>query len=53
MAHGIGHHLAGDTIGPGGSHPPIDLEADKFSGFVRYRMGAGREDLAAALNAFL
>ncbi len=43
MAHEAGHHLAGHTIQPGGSQPPIELEADKFSGFVLYKMGqAGR-----------
>lgn len=45
MAHEIGHHLSGHTIVPGGSRPEIELEADKFSGFVLYKMGA---PLAAA-----
>lgn len=40
MAHEIGHHLSGHTITPGGSRPEIELEADKFSGFVLYKMGA-------------
>jgi hypothetical protein len=40
MAHEIGHHLSGHTLIPGGSQPPIELEADKFSGFVLYKMGA-------------
>ncbi|MGY4397419.1 hypothetical protein ACVWZA_002613 [Sphingomonas sp. UYAg733] len=40
MAHEIGHHLSGHTIVPGGSRPEIELEADKFSGFVLYKMGA-------------
>lgn len=53
MAHEAGHHLAGHTIQPGGSQPPIELEADKFSGFVLYKMGASREDAAAALNALV
>lgn len=45
MAHEIGHHLSGHTIVPGGSRPEVELEADKFSGFVLHKMGA---PLAAA-----
>lgn len=45
MAHEIAHHLSGHTIVPGGSRPEIELEADKFSGFVLQKMGA---PLAAA-----
>lgn len=40
LAHEIGHHLSGHTLVPGGSQPPIELEADKFSGFVLFKMGA-------------
>ena len=40
MAHEIAHHLSGHTITPGGSRPEIELEADKFSGFVLQKMGA-------------
>ena len=40
MAHEIAHHLSGHTIVPGGSRPEIELEADKFSGFVMQKMGA-------------
>lgn len=49
MAHEIGHHLSGHTIVPGGSQPPIELEADKFSGFVLYKMGASLSDAQAAM----
>ena len=49
MAHEIGHHLSGHTITPGGSQPPTELEADKFSGFVLYRMGASLDDSLAAM----
>jgi hypothetical protein len=44
MAHEIAHHLSGHTIVPGGSRPEIELEADKFSGFVLYKMGAPLTD---------
>lgn len=40
MAHEIAHHLSGHTIVPGGSRPEIELEADKFSGFILQKMGA-------------
>ncbi len=40
LAHEIAHHLSGHTIVPGGSRPSIELEADKFSGFVMQKMGA-------------
>lgn len=53
MAHEAGHHLAGHTIQPGGSQPPIELEADKFSGFVLYKMGASRDDTLKAINTLV
>ncbi|MEO5559583.1 MAG: TPM domain-containing protein [Dokdonella sp.] len=53
MAHEIGHHLSGHTITPGGSQPPTELEADKFSGFVLYKMGAGLDDAQTALEALV
>lgn len=49
MAHEIGHHLSGHTITPGGSQPPTELEADKFSGFVLYKMGASLPDAQKAM----
>ncbi|WP_312795364.1 TPM domain-containing protein [Tianweitania sp.] len=49
MAHEIGHHLSGHTLVPGGSQPPIELEADKFSGFVLYKMGAALNDAQKAV----
>lgn len=53
MAHEIGHHLSGHTITPGGSQPPIELEADKFSGFVLYKMGAQLVDAQKAMVALV
>lgn len=50
MAHEIGHHLSGHTIVPGGSQPPTELEADKFSGFVLYKMGARLADASLAIS---
>lgn len=53
MAHEIGHHLSGHTLMAGGSQPPIELEADKFSGFVLYRMGASLSDAQHAMSALV
>lgn len=50
MAHEIGHHLSGHTITAGRSQPPIELEADKFSGYVLYKMGAGLADATRAMK---
>ncbi|WP_143530473.1 TPM domain-containing protein [Rhizobium sp. RU36D] len=53
MAHEIGHHLSGHTLMPGGSQPPIELEADKFSGFVLQKMGAQLQDAQKAISTLV
>lgn len=49
MAHEIGHHFLGHTL-----HPPTtfseELEADKYSGFILFNMGATLEETLAAIN---
>lgn len=40
MAHEVGHHLNGHTLQMGGSKPDLELEADEFSGFILYKLGA-------------
>jgi hypothetical protein len=50
MAHEVGHHLSGHTITEGGSRPPIELEADRFSGFVVARLGGSLDDALAAMR---
>jgi hypothetical protein len=50
MAHEIGHHLQGHTLEPGGSRPPIELEADEFSGFILARMDGTLAQAQAAMN---
>jgi hypothetical protein len=50
MAHEIGHHLAGHTLRAGGSQPPLELEADYFSGGTLSRMGASESDASAAMK---
>lgn len=51
MAHEIGHHLQGHTIQAGGSRPEIELEADRYSGFILRRLGSTLEEAQAAMNA--
>jgi hypothetical protein len=53
LAHEIGHHLSGHTLLSGGSRPQLELEADKFSGFVLYNMGASLEEAQVAINTFV
>ena len=52
LAHEIGHHLQSHTLMPGGSRPPLELEADKYSGYVLHRMGATIEEAIAAMRKF-
>ncbi|MFN3849197.1 MAG: M48 family metalloprotease [Spirosomataceae bacterium] len=50
LAHEIGHHLQGHTIIEGGSDPAKEIEADEFSGFVMYQMGASLKEAQAAIQ---
>ena len=50
LAHEIGHHLNGHTLESTGSRPPIELEADEFSGFVLYKMGATLQEAQLAMT---
>jgi antitoxin component YwqK of YwqJK toxin-antitoxin module len=49
LSHEIGHHLQGHTIREGGSDPNRELEADEFSGFVMYQMGASLKEAQSAI----
>lgn len=49
FAHEIGHHLCGHTLDMLGSRPDKELEADRFSGFVLYKLGATLEQAQAAM----
>lgn len=49
LAHEIGHHLQGHTIKQGGSDHEKELEADEFSGFVMYQMGATLRQAQSAI----
>jgi len=50
LAHEIGHHLSGHTGDNIGSVPYKELEADKFSGFILYKMGATLEQSLKAMK---
>jgi hypothetical protein len=49
LAHEVGHHLQGHTLQAGGSRPPIELEADEYSGFIMAKMGATLAQAQAAM----
>lgn len=51
LAHEIAHHLNGHTLDFGGSRPEKELEADEFSGFVLYKLGATLSEAQAAINS--
>lgn len=50
LAHEVGHHLNGHTLLNTGSQPPLELEADEFSGFVLKKMGATLAQSQAAMK---
>ncbi|XVJ64747.1 MAG: hypothetical protein HEQ40_00710 [Lacibacter sp.] len=52
LAHEIGHHLSGHTLLQGGSRPDLELEADRFSGYILYKMGATLDDAQVAMKTF-
>ena len=51
LAHEVGHHLNGHSLQLGGSRPSIELEADKFSGFILAKLGATLEEAQSAINS--
>jgi predicted Zn-dependent protease len=50
LAHEIGHHLSGHNLDNLGSRPSKELEADLFSGFVLYKMGATLDEATRAMQ---
>jgi hypothetical protein len=52
LAHEIGHHLNGHTLQAGGSRPPLELEADYFSGFILEKLGAQMGEATAVIEKF-
>jgi len=53
LAHEVGHHLNGHSLMPGGSRPSLELEADKFSGFILAKLGATLDDAQSAINSLV
>ena len=50
LAHEVGHHLQGHTLQEGGSRPPIELEADKYSGAAMRWLGGTLEQAQVAME---
>lgn len=50
LAHEIGHHLQGHTLKTSGSEQSKEIEADEFSGFVMYQMGASLANAQSAIK---
>ena len=50
MAHEVAHHLLGHTAFGAGSNPPNELDADFYSGFILYRLGASLEQAQAVMS---
>lgn len=51
LAHEIGHHLSGHTITNKGSNPFDELEADQYSGFILYKLGASISQATQAIES--
>ncbi len=52
LAHEIGHHLSGHTLNNDGSRPLLELESDRFSGFILRKMGASLNEAQLAVKTF-
>jgi hypothetical protein len=49
IAHEVGHHIAGHLDFAGQNHR-VELEADRYAGFILGRMGATHEEAIAAID---
>ncbi|MFM9846780.1 MAG: NADase-type glycan-binding domain-containing protein [Hyphomicrobiaceae bacterium] len=49
VAHEVGHHIAGHLDFQGQNHQ-VELEADRYAGFILGRMGASYEDAVSAVR---
>ncbi|MBC7439607.1 MAG: hypothetical protein H7250_06460 [Flavobacterium sp.] len=50
LAHEIGHHLSGHTLNNNNDKLNNELQADKFSGFILYKLGATLIQAQTAIN---
>ena len=51
IAHEMAHHLLGHTLEHDVTNKELELEADRFAGFIMYRRGASLEQAEAGFNA--
>lgn len=49
MFRAIGHHLSGHPLGEGASHAALELEADKYAGYLIQKSGADFDAFADAV----
>lgn len=52
LSHEIGHHLSGHTLLEADARPNLELEADRFSGFILAKMGASLEETCIAMEIY-
>lgn len=50
LAHEIGHHLNGHTLGKSSNRLQLETEADEFAGFILARLGASLEEAQLVMN---
>lgn len=50
LAHEIGHHLSGHTLKNDNDKLNNELQADKFSGFILFKLGASLKQAQTAIN---
>lgn len=50
LAHEIGHHLSGHTLNDDQDRHVVELQADVFSGYILYQMGATQAEALLAIN---
>lgn len=50
LAHEMGHHYYNHMLNSTGSNPPMELQADFFSGYVMEKLGAGLQEAEAAMS---
>lgn len=51
LAHEIGHHLLGHTLVYKVTNPGNELAAEKFAGFIMYKMGATLDESISAIES--
>lgn len=52
LSHEIAHHLSGHTLLDNEARPNLELEADRFSGFILEKMGATIDEACIAMEKY-